>query len=546
MIIVFQFMLIIVIFIASLRGTLSFLKRIVKINIQTNQLASIGGSFDIKAQTTPIPNSSINIPIDRQEINKVQEFGIFAYDSVSKLAVLLSNKPSFSVKDDDRKTSITVSTAIQKLSRDVEFLDDVASRTPQLTRLEVAVLSAAVLASAISPTIFDTKVIEVFIPAMAALSASVGISAEYMGKVAVSNGKEVTALAIQAAAEAEALLAVAERSKALLPLCVGIATTASVFSLVAPSLFQDLKVRYGFEIMLEVYLLCPLVAVLAAAVAGLASQESRSLASKAKGIGNRRFASSKSVGRTWMSVAEQVESASKKTTEKWSSFAFGVAPAPVIAALCPGTLEFKSILCASIAAAQAAYYLSIAEFTIAAAVDSVALKARSAALADTYANQGSRAGAILPFTSALAGLCAAASTAVVELLPFVHMPILQSLIAVTFPLGASLFSAAASVSKARCEADAAAASEAVSTLGDEDKLPGGVENDPRKAVFILIKLSIRTTSGIVFVRMKQFRNLVYSGLLIKKLQKKMFRFCAQRYYYISIKMSSFFSRKSKR
>ena len=38
------------------------------------------------------------------------------------------------------------------------------------------------------------------VPSMAAVSASIGISAEYIGKVAVSKSKEVSALAIQAAA----------------------------------------------------------------------------------------------------------------------------------------------------------------------------------------------------------------------------------------------------------------------------------------------------------------------------------------------------------
>ena len=53
-------------------------------------------------------------------------------------------------------------------------------------------------------------------------------------------------------------------------------------------------------------MICPLIAVLAAAVAGLATQECRTLASRATGLGNRRFASSKDVGRTWMSATEQV------------------------------------------------------------------------------------------------------------------------------------------------------------------------------------------------------------------------------------------------
>lgn len=101
-----------------------------------------------------------------------------------------------------------------------------------------------------------------------------------------------------------------------------------------------------------------------------------------------------------------------------------VAPAPVIAALFPGPLSLKAIVCAAIAAAQAginyiinrnlslmykfvylycvvAYYLAIAEYAIAEATNAVALKARAAAVADTYANQGSRSGAVLPFTSGI-------------------------------------------------------------------------------------------------------------------------------------------------
>ena len=52
---------------------------------------------------------------------------------------------------------------------------------------------------------------------------------------------------------------------------------------------------------------------------------------------------------------------------------------------------------------------------------------------------------------ALGGLCAAASAAVIELLPFVHTVELQALLAMVFPSGAAMFAAAASVSKARCE-----------------------------------------------------------------------------------------------
>jgi cell division septum initiation protein DivIVA len=318
--------------------------------------------------------------------------------------------------------------------------------------LELAFLAATVVVSGLSPIFLNIKVVEVLVPSMAAVAASFGLSAEYAGKVAVSNSKEVAALAIQATAEAEVLLASAERAKAILPLCVGISTTASAFALLAPSILKTINERLnGFELGGEILLLCPLVAVLAAAVAGLATQESKDFAARAKGLGNRRFASSSSVGRTWLSSTEQVEVTARRTTMKWQSFAIGVLPAPIIASFCPGILPFKTIVCAAVAAAQAAYYLAIAEYFLASSVEAVALKARASAVADTYANQSGRNGAILPFTSALAGLCAAASAAAVELLPLVSAVELQSLISVIFPTGAALFAAAASVARARCE-----------------------------------------------------------------------------------------------
>ena len=94
------------------------------------------------------------------------------------------------------------------------------------------------------------------------------------------------------------------------------------------------------------------------------------------------------------------------------------------------------------------------------------------------------------------------------------------------------------------KADACAASEAVSTLGEEDNLPG-YEKDPNKAVFSLVGSTLRTTS-VAIVRLKQFRNLLYSGLLLKKIKKKVFKFCVRNYYYIAISLSNFFKkRKSK-
>ena len=480
-----------------------------------------------------------------QEAGFGERIGDTSYDVVTGLASFLATANT----KNETQRNLPVQSAIAKMTKDMELLDDVAGRTPQLTRLELVLLMVTVIVSAVSPAALPINVVEVLVPSMAALSAAVGISAEYVGKVAVSNGKEIAALAMQAAAEAESILAQAERAKAILPLCVGISTTASAFALLIPSLAAELQSKLAIPIVAEYFLICPIIAVLGAAIAGLASEETITLSNRAAGVGNRRFASSTTVGVTWRSQTEQVEASSMKVTRKWTSFAYGVVPAPIIAALFPGIISFKAVVCAAVAAAQAAYYLSTAEFAIAQATDAVSLKSRTAAVADTYANQGSRAGSVLPFTSALGGLCAAASAACVEVLPLIPLWELQSLLAVLFPAGAAMFAAAAAVSKARCEVrsllhfeisqyareincakdntthqillpdcshkhtlvqvDAAAASAAASTGLSQS----AVTRDPKKLVFELILCTLETTK----VRLTTFVKKTRSKL------KKVFR-----------------------
>ena len=131
---------------------------------------------------------------------------------------------------------------------------------------------------------------------------------------------------------------------------------------------------------------------------GLASQESRILASNAINLGNRRFAKAGQVGKTWLSTTEQIEKGSESMDQKWKTFFLTTIPAPFLGAIVPGALEFKAVITAATAAALCAYYLANAEYYLSQATDAVALKSRAAAIADTYANQGARSGAILPFT----------------------------------------------------------------------------------------------------------------------------------------------------
>jgi len=408
--------------------------------------------------------------------------GAFAFDAVTSFSRGLVTR---SKESEDAQVAI----ALRRMQRDMTMLDRVAGATTQLNTAEVVILGATIAISFASPYLLATKAVEVLVPSMSALCAAIGFSCEYTGKVAISRGKEIAATTLQAAAEAELYLAQAERAKAIVPLTVGASAALAAFALLAPALVSELVSKGFVEIVTEVYLLCPIFAILAAAIAALATQESVSLSSRAVGVGARRFASSDDVGRTWLSATEQIESSSRRAIYKWRSFSLGVLPAPFLAAIVPGPLSFKAIIASAVAAAQCAYSLAVVEFSLATAVESVALKARAAATSDTYANQGARAGAILPFTSALSGLCAATTVAIVEVLPLIASPFGESLVCAFFPAVGATIAGAASISKARCEVDAAAATAAATELADT-YLEGSQKN-PLEATGELVLLTLR-------------------------------------------------------
>ena len=339
------------------------------------------------------------------------------------------------------------------------------------------------------------------------VSAAIGIGAEYVGRVAVADGKEVAAATICCASEAEGFLANAERAKAITPLCVGVSATATTFSLLVPLVLEHAMSASSPTSLLynELYLACPLISVLSAAVCSLALQDTKVFCDRATSVGNRRFAKSGLVGRTWKSTSEQVTSKTESYRKKWRSFIFCVLPAPILGSIVPGAaLATKGVIITALAAAQTAYLLADCEFCLARATDAVAIKARSAAVCDTYANQGARSAAILPFTSALSGLCAAATAAIVEL-PFLEtlsatgtFASLSAEMAIVafFPIFSTLFAAAASVSKARCEVDAEAAVQAASTLALEYSVEDGEEDPvlrPFRGVSELIRLVFIST-----------------------------------------------------
>jgi len=247
------------------------------------------------------------------------------------------------------------------------------------------------------------------------------------------------------------------------------------------------------------------------------------LCGKAIGTGTRRFAKSSDIGRTWLSATELITSDSNKLKDKISTFAVGTLPAPLLAASLPGSIEFKGVVCATAAAAQAAFYLAGSEYEISKALDAVAIKSRAAAVSETYAAQGARSGAILPYTSALGGICAAGAAATVELLPLISNVGVQAVVSIGFPAGAAVVAAAASVSKARTEANAVAAKTASDAFADAQLLSstddektsigattrGGTE--PVRGVIELIRLAVNSVVKVTKAKTRNFFNRFFGG-----------------------------------
>jgi len=363
----------------------------------------------------------------------------------------------------------------------------------------------------------------VLVPVAAAIPAAVGISSEYVGKISVFNGKEISACTLQAAAEAEAVLSGAERFKSMVPLCVGVSVTAGSFALIAPAFAHQCLARFGVTLAPEVYLMFPLISVLSAAVAGLSYQETQALCGKAIGTGTRRFSKSSDIGRTWLSASEQVTPDSERLKQKITTFVISCLPAPLLALVLPGHLAHAGVICATAAAAQSAFYLAGCEYEIARALDAVALKTRAAAISETYANQGARSGAILPFTSALGGVCAAGAAAAVELLPLIHNLGAQAVVSVVFPTAAAVVAAAASVAKVRTEVNAVAAKAASEIFGDANRLASTDDEktsigattrgtmEPMRGVIELVQLAKNSVVKVAKAKTRNLRNRFGNG-----------------------------------
>lgn len=412
-----------------------------------------------------------------------------ALDITQSLASTLVLRPKEVIEGDKDR----VKASVQKMQTNAASLD-VQSGAQRLSLLKVGALFGSAVASGAAPYLLAERIVHTFVPALAGLIFSIGCNAEYTGKVAVARGKEVSATTVKVAAEAEIYLARAERVKAIIGLCVGISATAAAYALIIPALIEDLEeVGVAEGLLNDTYLIMPLIAGLAAAVAALASTESKDLSQISIATGERRFARV-----TRESVLQSVEKATGLTKEKWFSFALGVLPAPLLATICPGDLGFKAVVAAAGAAAQCTYSLVTAEYILAAAVESVSLKSRTAALSETYSNQASKASSILPFTSALSGACLATAVVAVEVCPALGLTFGHGALGVFseavmcgfFPVAGAIFAAASYISSTCATIDADAATEAADKIPDSRAVLGS-DKDPTSETLELLGLTIK-------------------------------------------------------
>ena len=87
--------------------------------------------------------------------------------------------------------------ALERLRQDLDSLEINIGSRPRVSVGEGALLGTSVALSTASPLLFGEKVIELLVPSAALLIAAVGVSAEYGGRVATANGKEIAAASLR-------------------------------------------------------------------------------------------------------------------------------------------------------------------------------------------------------------------------------------------------------------------------------------------------------------------------------------------------------------
>eukprot|EP00468_Gymnochlora_sp_CCMP2014_P007250 CAMPEP_0167752380 /NCGR_PEP_ID=MMETSP0110_2-20121227/7107_1 /TAXON_ID=629695 /ORGANISM="Gymnochlora sp., Strain CCMP2014" /LENGTH=562 /DNA_ID=CAMNT_0007637991 /DNA_START=59 /DNA_END=1747 /DNA_ORIENTATION=+ len=320
-----------------------------------------------------------------------------------------------------------IMTDIQTLSREGEIMKRPSTNTVFFT------VASAVVLSAISPFTFSEAITEVLVPSMASIVAVATASAEFSGKDATADAKEVAAVALAQAARAEAFLSRAEKAKAIIPAMVGVSATAATLCLIFPALMAS-----GVSVNPLFVATCPIVATTAAAWAAAANMETL-----AQGL----LALGKVAKNRILSVREASTPGLRRLVlrQRMNVILKSVIPPILIGLFMPGDFVFRCIVSSAVAAVAVAYHLAEAETVTSEVGLKVAMITKAAAQADVFANRAAAESSVLPFTSALAGTCLAVSAAVVEVAPAV---------AGFIPVFGAMASGVAAAASTRAEMDA--------------------------------------------------------------------------------------------
>ena len=126
------------------------------------------------------------------------------------------------------------------------YVEEIKGKSLKWSKSQSMLLLGSVAVSICSPLLLAVEVVEYLVPAMTAVAAAIGAKAEFDGKIAIANAREIASASVKAAAETEAIMCEAERVKQTLVFAFDVATIFAVVSLIAPKI-ADLFVGLGSE-----------------------------------------------------------------------------------------------------------------------------------------------------------------------------------------------------------------------------------------------------------------------------------------------------------
>lgn len=509
-----------------------------------------------------------------------------------------------------------VNRAVQRLVGSMDAVEEEVIATRPVFRADILTVFGSLFVAfvlAFFPSGWCHKLAHWSMPFWTAVIAAVGTYQEYKGHSNRANSHEISALAVSAAAEADAILCQAERTKAVLPVCVVWSASIAAFSVTSSQaievFFEEVLPKAGLtfaastanadtyrqtfasagangagfdnafhqtfasnaassfavdsatmvdqsreffdqasshhhhlfdgpsslfaadldsladldeaisnnvvegtlsENIRTAYLLaCPVATVLLSLIASLASREVSNLCVKAQSLGRRRFATRRDVGRTWRSSPQLVLSAADNQKDNWLGFGAGLVPGPLVATLAGNVgVATKAVLASAAAAAQTAWYLSVAEYSLARCQESVASKMRTASVAEAWAKQTQRANGRVPACSAVGAFAVGGCALAVEVLPVWTT--------FAFPCLAAFYVIRAANFRAQTKVEADAASAAADQLAGLDD---GSDDDPLLPL-VLTWRNLLSALGATRDEFKRIRRL--NSLRVKAAIKAVF------------------------